>query len=142
MRDAAPITVADYIARLQQFPADWRVIVSTPAGGGIAIEHRDLDGEPIIAIFGSNGGRFGENPLTDKEYRKKSQEFLSRLESGQYRYTTIHGDHRLYIPYGHPNETCYGEHYDPRIIDRMVQEGLLEYYPQPHSRLGVRRRRP
>lgn len=62
-------TVKDYIERLKQFPGDWPVIVSTPAGGGISVEHREINGKPIIAVFGSNGGSFGENPLTDEEYK-------------------------------------------------------------------------
>ena len=133
------LTVGDYIKKLSEFPEDWRVVIPTTAGGGIAIEHREVDGSPVVAVFGRNGGRIGENPLTDAEYREKSQEFLSRLGCG-FSYTTIHGDHRLYIPSG-TNDTCYGTHYDPRIIDRMVQDGLLEYFKQPHSRDGVRRPR-
>jgi hypothetical protein len=118
------ITVKDYIERLKQFPEDWPVHVSTQAGGGISIEHRDVNGEPVVAMFGSNGGRFGENPLTEEEYKTKSKEFLARLADPYYRYTSIHGDHRLYHPSG-INDTCYGTHYDHRIIERMVREGLL-----------------
>jgi hypothetical protein len=118
-----PQTVGDYIELLSQFPKDWPVKVSTPAGGGIAVEHRDIQGKPVIGIFGKNGGRFGENPLTEEEYQKKSQEFLSGL-SGRQRYTSIHGDHRLYYPSGQ-NDTCYGQHYDRRVIERMVKEGLI-----------------
>lgn len=117
-------TVGDYILELQKYPLDWPVKVSTPAGGDIAIEHREIAGNPVIAIFGSNGGRFGENPLTEEEYQKKSADFMLLLNSGSYRYTSIHGDHRLYRPSG-TNDTCYGFHYDRRIIERMVKEGLI-----------------
>lgn len=116
-------TVGDWIAHLNQFPADWPVIVATPAGGGIAVEHREIRGKPVIAIFGSNGGRFGENPLTEEEYQRQSSDFLALLKSG-YRYTSVHGDHRLYKPSG-MNDTCYGIHYDRRIVERMVAEGIL-----------------
>lgn len=116
-------TVGDYIRALSEFPENWPVKVATPAGGGIAIEHREIGGLPVVAVFGSNGGRFGENPLTDDEYVKQSQCFLG-LRNGGYRYTSIHGDHRLYYPRG-MNDTCYGTHFDRRIVERMVTEGLL-----------------
>ena len=131
-------TVGDYIDQLSKFPREWRVSVSTQAGGGISIEHREINGKPVIAIFGSNGGRFGENPLTDEEYKEKSENFLRQMDDPYYAYTTIHGDHRMYHPSG-MNDTCYGTHYDERVIDRMVQEGVLEYYKQDCSRDGVRR---
>jgi hypothetical protein len=118
-----PNTVGDFIDLLTAFPRDWPVQVSTPAGGGIAIEHREIKGEPLVAIFGKNGGRFGENPLTDEEYLKKSQDFLHGLRSGQH-YTSVHGDHRLFWP-GDSQATCYGQHYDRRIIERMARDGLI-----------------
>jgi hypothetical protein len=118
-----PKTVGDFIEALSAFPKDWPVIVSTPAGGGIAVEHREIRGKPIIAIFGKNGGLFGENPLTEDEYEKRSKEWASALRGGQ-RYTSIHGDHRLYYPSG-INDTCYGQHFDRRVVERMVQEGLI-----------------
>lgn len=120
----APYTVRDYIELLSQFPDDWPVIVSTPAGGPIAVEHRDIRGKPVVAIFGSNGGRFGENPLTEEEYAKQSESFLSGLKGGRV-YTSIHGDHRLYSPNLGDQATCYGTHYDRRVIERMVKEGLI-----------------
>jgi len=116
-------TVGDYLRKLQEFPEDWPVWVSTQAGGGISIEHREINGEPVVAVFGSNGGRFGENPLTDQEYEKKSKLFLGLRQQG-YEYTSIHGDHRLYRRSG-MNDTCYGTHFDRRIVERMVDEGLL-----------------
>jgi hypothetical protein len=130
-------TVAEYIEALSKYPSDWTVKVSTQAGGPIAIEHREIVGKPVVAIFGSNGGRFGENPFTEEEYRKKSDEFIWNLGLG-YTYTTIHGDHRLFMNRGGANDSCYGHHYDERLIDRMVKEGRLEYYKIPYSRDGVR----
>jgi len=119
------MTVADYIERLKEFPPDWRVIVSTPAGGGVAVEHREIRGEPVVAIFGSNGGRFGENPLTEEEYAEKSKRFMEDLNSPDREYTSIHGDHRMFSPKLGDQATCYGTHYDRRIIERMVDEGLI-----------------
>lgn len=119
-----PYTVKDYIELLSQFPSDWPVMVSTPAGGPIAVEHRDVRGKPAVAIFGSNGGRFGENPLTEEEYAKQSESFLSGLKAGR-AYTSIHGDHRLYSPILGDQATCYGTHYDRRVIERMAREGLI-----------------
>ena len=116
-------TVGDYIRKLQEFPEDWPVQVSTQAGGGIAIEHREIKGEPVVAVFGRNGGRFGENPLTDQEYEKQSKQFLG-MRQQDYEYTSIHGDHRLYRRSGR-NDTCYGTHFDARIVERMVREGLV-----------------
>ena len=118
-------TVGDYIRALSEFPEDWPIKVATPAGGGIAIEHREIAGTPVVAIFGSNGGRFGENPLTAQEYEKRSQLFLGLKRQG-YEYTSAHGDHRLYRRSGGMNDTCYGTHFDRRIIERMVSEGLIQ----------------
>jgi pyocin large subunit-like protein len=120
-----PKTVGDFIETLSSFPLDWPVSVATPAGGGIGIEHRERNGQPFVAIFGKNGGRFGENPLTEDEYRKQSEQFLNDLKVGK-RYTSIHGDHRTYHPSMGSQATCYGTHYDRRIIERMVREGLIE----------------
>lgn len=118
-------TVADYIEHLKQFPPEWRVVVSTQAGGGIAIEHREIKGEPVVAVFGANGGRFGENPLTEDEYAKQSQALLADMSNPRMRYTSIHGDHRMYYVEGGPQATCYGTHYDRRIVERMVTDGLI-----------------
>jgi hypothetical protein len=115
------ITVKDYIHKLQEFPEDWPVKVSTPAGGDISIEHREIKGMPVVSVFGSNGGRFGENPLTEQEYAKQSTLFLALLKQG-YRYTSDHGDHRLHDKYG---MTCFGTHFDRRIVERMVADGLI-----------------
>ena len=117
-------TVGDYIRALREFPEDWLVKVATPAGGGIAVEHREIAGSPVVAIFGGNGGRFGENPLTDDEYEKQSKLFLGLRQQG-YEYTSVHGDHRLYRRSGGVNDTCYGQHFDRRIVERMVVEGLI-----------------
>jgi hypothetical protein len=119
-------TVKDFINQLQKFPEDWPVIVATKAGGDIVIEHREIGGKPVIAMFGSNGGQFGENPLTDDEYKKQSQDFLEGIKSGKL-YTDIHGDDRLYVFRGGQHDTCFGTHYDPRIIARMVDEGLIYF---------------
>lgn len=119
-----PKTVGDFIELLKAFPRDWPVVVSTGAGGGIGVEHREMSGKPIVGIFGKNGGRCGENPLTDEEYGKKSQEFLGFLRGGML-YTSCHGDHRLYSSYGGSQDTCFGIHYDRRIVERMVSEGLI-----------------
>jgi hypothetical protein len=117
-------TVGDYIRHLQQFPEDWPVHVATPAGGGVSIEHREIGGKPVVAVFGSNGGRFGENPLTEDEYNAKAEEFM-RLKRLGYVYTSIHGDRRLYKQSGLPNETCYGHRFDRRIVERMIETGIL-----------------
>lgn len=126
-------TVADFIEALSAFPKDWKVKVSTPAGGGIAIEHREVQGKPVVGIFGDNGGRFGEEPLTEKEYKKQSSQFLRSFNDPYYRYTTVHGDHRMYHPRG-VNDTCYGTHYDRRVVERMVKEGLI-----PSDRVDLER---
>ncbi|MEY2854637.1 MAG: hypothetical protein RL030_1769 [Pseudomonadota bacterium] len=117
-------TVGDYIRALREFPEDWPVKVATQAGGGIDIAHREIGGASVVAVFGRNGGIFGENPLTEEEYEKQSSMFLVLRSHGGHEYTSIHGDHRLYRP-GGTNATCYGKRFDRRIIERMVAEGLL-----------------
>ena len=117
-------TVGDYIRKLSEFPEDWPMMVSTQAGGGIAIEHREIKGHPVVAVFGRNWGRFGENPLTEQEYQTRSREFAAHWKDGAYSYTSIHGDHRLYRR-GGTNGSCYGQGYDRRIVERMVSEGLI-----------------
>ena len=120
-----PETVADFIELLSTFPPEWPVKVSTSAGGGVGVEHRETGGKPFVGIFGKNGGRFGENPLTEEEYQKKSQQFLTDLKIGK-AYTSIHGDHRTFSPSLGSQATCYGSHYDRRIIERMVKDGLID----------------
>jgi hypothetical protein len=119
-----PTTVGEFIEALSAFPKDWPVKVATPAGGGIAVEHRDISGKPVVGIFGKNGGRFGENPLTEEEFQKQSQSFLRGLQGGQ-SYTSVHGDHRLYSATMGSQATCYGQHFDRRVIERMVEEGYI-----------------
>lgn len=118
------VTVKDYIEQLKKFPEDWRVIIQFKGGGRTVIAHRETKGEPIVAIYNDNGGCFGENPLTEEEYKKQSERFLLQFNDPYYLYTSIHGDHRMYHPSG-TNDTCYGTHYDPRVIERMVNEGLI-----------------
>ena len=120
----APETVAEFMDLLSNFPGDWPVKVVTPAGGGIAVEHREIDGIPVVAVFGKNGGRIGQPPLTEEEYRFQSRRFMDLLNSRRYRYTSVHGDHRLYSVYSH--ETVYGKVFDRRVVERMVAEGLYK----------------
>lgn len=117
-------TVGDYIRKLQEFPEKWPVAVATQAGGEIVIEHREVKGKPVIAIFGANGGRFGDNPLTEQEYKNRSGEFIWMWNNSAYSYTSIHGDHRMYLRSG-INDTCYGQHFDRRVVERMANEGLI-----------------
>lgn len=117
-------TVADYIQQLSQYPPDWPVEVDTQAGGGVVIEHREINGSPVIGIYGANGGAIGEAPLTEEEYQAKSTSFLRMMNGSLYRYTSLHGDHRMYIP-GRQNDTCFGIHFDRRVIERLVEEGKL-----------------
>lgn len=118
-------TVADFIEALSKFPPDWPVKVAVAGNGGIAIEHREVRRKPVVAIFNKNGGRFGENPLTEEEYKRQSARWIDGLKNGQV-YTSIHGDHRLYHPMFGENASCYGEPFDSRIIERMVAEGLID----------------
>lgn len=121
-----PKTVADFIELLSLFPPEWPVQVSTPAGGGIGIEHRESYGKPFVGVFGKNGGRFGEEPFTEEEYKKESEAYLTAIKIGNI-YTSMHGDHRTYSPSPHlgSQATCYGRRYDRRVIERMVREGLI-----------------
>ena len=126
-------TVGEFIRELQQFPSEWPVYVATKAGGEIAIEHRDVKGKSVIAVFGSNGGRFGENPLTEEEYEKESEKFMRMWNDTCYSYTSDHGDHRMYL-HSELNGTCYGVHFDRRIVERMVDDGLI-----PDNRVDIER---
>jgi hypothetical protein len=136
------ISVGQMIKALEQFDRETTIIIDLRGGGGVTIERRDLcdkltqKTEEIVAIFASNGGRFGFNPLTEEEYKTKSEQFLQGLKHKNF--TTTHGDYRIYNKLGLPNDSCYGTVYDSRIINRMVEEGILEKYSQPFSIDGVR----
>jgi len=117
-------TVRDYIDALNQYPSDWPVHVVTPAGGEVVVEHREINGKPVVGVYGRNGGKIGESPLTEEEYQAAAKLFLALWNDPSYRYTTIHGDHRMYLPAG-MNDTCYGYHFDRRIIERLVTEGII-----------------
>lgn len=118
-------TVGDLAKVIDRFPHDWPLRFSTKGGGAIVAEHRQTSaGKDFIAIYNDNGGRFGENPLTEEEYKEKSERFLGQFNDPYYSYTSIHGDHRMYHPSG-MNDTCYGTHYDRRVIERMVKEGVI-----------------
>lgn len=119
-------TVGEFIKRLQEFPADWRVHVVTPAGGGLAIEHREAEsGTPFIGIYGDNGGRVGQNPLTEEEYQHASSRFMQYWNDPNYRYTTDSGSHAMYRDHGHPQDFCYQDRFDRRVVERMVAEGRI-----------------
>ena len=120
------MTVGEFIKRLQQFPDDWPVHVVTPAGGGLAIEHRQNNGKDFVGVYGSNGGRIGENPLTDVEYAKQKTRVLELMADPIRRYTSIHGDHRWYDVTMPRNGTQFGWSFDRLIIERMVDEGLID----------------
>lgn len=120
------IAVGDFIKKLQEFPDDWPVRVQTPAGGAIVIEHREICGRPVVAIFGENGGRFGETPLTEKEYEKQRDDFLKKFGKSGYVYSSDSGNHIIYQDFGGVNDRCFGQRYDVRIVERMMSEGLID----------------
>jgi pyocin large subunit-like protein len=127
-------TVGDLQKCVARFPHDWPLLVSTKGGGAVVAEHRQTsDGNDFVAVYNDNGGRFGENPLTEEEYRKESEAFLREFNDPYYSYTSIHGDHRMYHPSG-MNDTCYGTHYDRRVVERMVSDGLI-----PADRVDIER---
>lgn len=115
--------VEDFLRALEQFPRDWAVIVDSRAGGPLVAEHRFVKGKSVVAIFGSNGGRFGENPESDEEYARQCADFIDLRKRG-YLYTSSHGDHRLYKGCW-PDASCYGHRFDSWAIERMVSEGLI-----------------
>ena len=121
---SGPETVGEFIDLLSAFPRHWPVAIKFAGGGGTAIVQRDIKGVPHVAIFNKNGGGLGEKPFTEEEYATQSKMFLTQLQFGC-RYTSIHGDHRLYSPSLGDQATCYGIHYDRRVIERMVSEGLI-----------------
>lgn len=145
-------TVRDMLKTLENVNPDLEIIVSFKGGGGIVAEPRDIvdqdgTGRTVLAIYNSNGGCFGFPVLTEEVYTKESIEFLDALydnyrprgnlyKNGR-RFTAIHGDYRIYSDYGGQQDTCYGKGYDPRIINRMVEKGLLEKYKQPFSHDGI-----
>ena len=49
---------------------------------------------------------------------------MCKWNNPSYSYTSCHGDHRMYRRFG-SNDTCYGQHFDRRVVERMVAEGLI-----------------
>ena len=106
-------TVGALLEALDKYDRDMPVIIPFAGGGAVAIEPRDLvddkgEGESVIGIYNDNGGRFGHDPLTEDEYRKRSHEFIDGLldierpnKSATRKFTTIHGDYRIYNDFGH-----------------------------------------
>ena len=87
--DDSPLkTAGDYVHAFSAFPSDWPVKVDTPANGGVRVEHREVNGVPVLGVFGGNGGRFGEKPLTDHEYGDQSRRFISMRQMRVHLYFT------------------------------------------------------
>jgi hypothetical protein len=116
------MNVGEMIEILSKYPMDCEIFVLVH--GNPVIAQRDVNRIPMVVIYGDNGDLIGENPLTEEEYERVSARFLA-LQSIGYKYTTAHGDHRLYRDDGDKHATKYGVHFDPRIIERMVKEKLI-----------------
>lgn len=119
------MTNGELIDLLQRFPREWPVRIALQAGGDIAVEHRERLDERFVAIFGSNGGRFGEDPLTEDVYQKRKKEFLEKYHNKQCKYTSAYGEHMIYLETGSPIAPCYGQSFDVRVVERMISEGVL-----------------
>jgi hypothetical protein len=120
-------TVGDLIDVLWDYPTDYPIRIGELdlEGEELYVEHRELDGKPILNLWG--GGQayspIGETPLTDEVYYAQSQDFLIRFSDKHYRYNSDYGTHSLEYKYYRDNPFLYT--YDPRIIERMVAEGLI-----------------
>jgi hypothetical protein len=71
--------------------------------------------------------------LSDEEFERQRDKVLDGLADvkrpwkwATRKYTTIHGDHRIYYDHGGSQDTCYGTAYDYRVFDRLESEGLIE----------------
>lgn len=136
-------TVGELVSALEKIDRNIPLLIDLREGGGYAVEIRDIDDRKgnarrVLGIYANNGGRFGHDPLTEELYEKTKIKFLSDLISKGRKFTTVHGDYRLYHDYRGNSDTCYGETFDSRAIYRMVDEGFLEFYEQSHSIKGVK----
>lgn len=138
-------TVKDLKDEVSKYPDNMKIMIGSSGGAcsNMVIERRDIvhddnSYDEVVAIYHSNGGCFGEEPYTDDYYIAERDDFLIGYFGCDKEITTIHGDYRLYWNEGRPNETCYGREYDQRVIEQMVDDGLLEYFDQRNSITGIR----
>lgn len=140
------------ISLLGQHPADLEIVADIGRGQSIdatAIELRDLidrgtgklDCTVLQIRHSSYDQEIGHRHLSDEERGKMRYEILDGLmdmnrpgKCAPRRYTSIHGDCRIYHHFGGDNDTCYGTAYDPRLFAEPEAEGLIRPYPVAYSR--------
>lgn len=131
-------------AALTDVPDDMEVMGKIDWGGN-SVELRDLLNldrvfERTVAVIGNPYG-VGYPHLTEAERQKQRHAILDGLADilrvekwATRRFTSIHGDWRLYDPFGGQSDTCYGVAYDPRIWLELEAEGLIKR--QEEDRFG------
>ncbi len=122
--------VSELINKLSTVPQDLEIICNVYNHNGdiMVVEVRDFLSDGALRskqlIIGT--GEIGFPELTEEEYEKQRGKLLAELkdpqiifwENGKYNYGT-------YTNYGGSQDHCYTTKYDPRIIKRMQDEGVI-----------------
>lgn len=128
--------ISELKAAIANLPDDVEVLGKLE-GGAQGLELRDLFNsiektfERTVAVFGNSYG-YGYPHLTDEHRAKTRHAILDGLADvlrvekwATRRFTSVHGDWRIYSAHGGQNDTCYGTGYDPRVWRELEAEGLI-----------------
>jgi hypothetical protein len=95
----------------------------------------------VLQIRHDNYGKsVGLPHLSEAEWHRQAKAVLDGLADARRdnkwatrRFTSIHGDLRIYRDHGGGNDTCYGTAYDPRVFASLVQRGWVSLRDEPYG---------
>lgn len=141
------MNIRELKALLADYPDDMLVSINVETRwplDEIRVELRDiLDGQTwddppmyrrtILSIQHYNYGKnIGYKRLTENERLNQRREVLDGLADARSpfkhavrKFTSRHGDYRIYNDLGGSNDTCYGTVYDPRVFLELESDGLI-----------------
>jgi len=126
--------ISDINAAIAELPDDMPVCGKLDDGGGLELRdlfNLDKEFTHTVAVFGNTYG-YGYPHLTDGVRAKTRHAILDGLADvlrverwANRRFTSVHGDWRIYSAHGGSQDTCYGTGYDPRVWRELEAEGLI-----------------